>query len=169
MSAGHCPAAAALQKYLESILAALSRAELVEGTVGRSGGYRLTRPPEEYPVGEILRAVEGDLSPIACQSEEGAGCGSSCDCDARLFWQGLEDQINSYIDNHTLAQFMRGNETTPANAARKEDTGAKVVHVPCFISGAGAFPRRKRKISWPVPPSSGWPALYRTRPLRRPS
>ena len=101
------------KKYLESIMAALSRAELVEGTVGRSGGYR--------PVGETLRAVEGDLSPIACQSEEGAGCGSSCDCDARLFWQGLEDQINSYIDNHTLAQFMRGNETTPANAARKED------------------------------------------------
>ena len=109
------------KKYLESIMATLSRAELVEGTVGRSGGYRLTRPPEEYPVGEILRAVEGDLSPIACQSEEGAGCGSSCDCDARLFWQGLEDQINSYIDNHTLSQFMRGNETTPANAARKED------------------------------------------------
>ena len=53
------------KKYLESIMAALSRAELVEGTVGRSGGYRLTRPPEEYPVGEILRAVEGDLSPIA--------------------------------------------------------------------------------------------------------
>ena len=76
---------------------------------------------KKYPVGEILRAVEGDLSPIACQSEEGAGCGSSCDCDARLFWQGLEDQINSYIDNHTLAQFMRGNETTPDNAARKED------------------------------------------------
>ena len=95
------------KKYLESIMAALSRAELVEGTVGRSGGYRLTRPPEE--------------SPIACQSEEGAGCGRSCDCDARLFWQGLEDQINSYIDNHTLAQFIRGNETTPANAARKED------------------------------------------------
>ena len=109
------------KKYLESIMAALSRAELVEGTVGRSGGYRLIRSPEEYPVGEILRAVEGDLSPIACQSEEGAGCGSSCDCDARLFWQGLEDQINSYIDNHTLAQFMRVNEKTPANAARKED------------------------------------------------
>ena len=70
--------------------------------------------PEDYPVGEILRAVEGNLSPIACQSEDGSGCGASCDCDARLFWQGLEDQINSYVDNHTLAQFMRVNEKTPA-------------------------------------------------------
>ena len=58
--------------------------------------------------------MEGNLSPIACQAEDGLGCGASCDCDARLFWQGLEDQINSYVDNHTLAQFMRVNEKTPA-------------------------------------------------------
>lgn len=101
------------KKYLESIMASLSRAELVESAVGKAGGYRLTRSPEDYPVGEILRAVEGDLSPISCQSEDGSGCGASCDCDARLFWQGLEDQINSYVDNHTLAQFMRANEKTP--------------------------------------------------------
>lgn len=94
-------------------MAALSRADLVESAVGKSGGYRLTRSPEDYPVGEILRAVEGNLSPIACQSEEKSGCGRSCDCDARLFWQGLEDQINTYIDNHTLAQFLRANEKTP--------------------------------------------------------
>lgn len=54
------------KKYLESIMAALSRANLVESAVGKSGGYRLTRSPEDYPVGEILRAVEGNLSPIAC-------------------------------------------------------------------------------------------------------
>ena len=51
------------KKYLESIMAALSRANLVESAVGKSGGYRLTRSPEDYPVGEILRAVEGNLSP----------------------------------------------------------------------------------------------------------
>ena len=103
-------------------MAALSRANLVESAVGKSGGYRLTRPPEDYPVGEILRAAEGSLAPIACQSEEGAGCGCSCDCDARPFWKGLEEQINSYVDGHTLAQCMRVNEKTPAvSAARNED------------------------------------------------
>ena len=45
------------EKYLESIMAALSRANLVESAVGKSGGYRLTRSPEDYPVGEILRAA----------------------------------------------------------------------------------------------------------------
>ena len=102
------------KKYLESIMAALSHANLVESAVGKSGGYRLTRAPEDYPVGEILRAVEGNLSPIACQGEDGCGCGASCDCDTRIFWQGLEEQINSYVDNYTLAQFMRDNEKTPA-------------------------------------------------------
>ena len=62
------------KKYLETIMAALSRANLVESAVGKSGGYRLTRSPEDYLVGEILRAVEGNLSPIACQSEDGSGC-----------------------------------------------------------------------------------------------
>lgn len=94
------------KKYLESIMAALIRANLVESALGKSGGYRLTRSPADYPVGEILRAVEGNLSPISCQTEGEAVCGHSCNCDARLFWQGLEDQINAYIDGHTLAQFM---------------------------------------------------------------
>ena len=43
------------KKYLETIMAALSRANLVESAVGKSGGYRLTRSPEDYPVGAILR------------------------------------------------------------------------------------------------------------------
>ena len=94
------------KKYLESIMAALIRAGLVESALGKSGGYRLTRSPAEYPVGEILRAAEGNLSPISCQAEGKSVCGHSCNCDGRLFWQGLEEHINAYIDSHTLAQFM---------------------------------------------------------------
>ena len=108
------------KKYLESIMASLSRAELVESAVGKSGGYRLTRSPEEYPVGEILRAAEGTLSPISCPADEASGCGRSCDCDARPFWQGLEDQINTYVDNHTLAQFMRANQKSPDRSGGAE-------------------------------------------------
>ena len=109
------------KKYLESIMTPLIRANLVESALGKSGGYRLTRSPEDYPVGEILRAAEGNLAPISCQSEDGSGCGS-CNCDARLFWQGLEEQINAYVDNHTLAQLLCETEKTPAvSTARKED------------------------------------------------
>ena len=46
-------------KYLESIISTLSKGGLVEGVRGKGGGYRLTRPPEDYSVGEILRLAEG--------------------------------------------------------------------------------------------------------------
>ena len=110
------------KKYLESIMATMMRANLVESALGKSGGYRLTRPPTDYSVGEILRAVEGSLSPISCQTEGEAVCGYSCNCDACLFWRGLEKQINTYMDNHTLAQLLCTTEKNPAvSAARKED------------------------------------------------
>ena len=52
-------------KYLERILPVLAKNGLVEGIQGKGGGYRLTREPAAYPVGEILRLTEGDLAPVA--------------------------------------------------------------------------------------------------------
>ena len=101
-------------------MAALSREGLVESSVGKAGGYRLTRPPGEYPVGEILRAAEGDLCAVSCISEEKAGCGSVCDCGTRSFWQGLEAQINTYVDHYTLAQFMHSGEKSTGRSCGAE-------------------------------------------------
>ena len=53
-------------KYLERIMPALSKNNLVEGVHGKGGGYRLSRKPEDYTAGEILRLVEGSLAPVAC-------------------------------------------------------------------------------------------------------
>ena len=53
------------EKYLESILKALVRENLLTGVRGKGGGYRLTRAPETYTVGEILRLTEGSLAPSA--------------------------------------------------------------------------------------------------------
>ena len=47
-------------KYLEQIVTQLSRAGLVRSVRGAGGGYLLTREPEEYTVGEILRVLEGN-------------------------------------------------------------------------------------------------------------
>ena len=48
--------------YLESLFAALKRAGLVTGSAGASGGYRLTRPPEEITARMVLEPLEKDLS-----------------------------------------------------------------------------------------------------------
>ena len=53
-------------KYLENITSMLSKKKFVEAASGKGGGYRLSRPPEQYSVGEILRAVEESIEPVKC-------------------------------------------------------------------------------------------------------
>ena len=52
-------------KYLEQIVTPLHRAGLVRSIRGAQGGYRLSKDPERYTAGEILRAIEGSFAPIA--------------------------------------------------------------------------------------------------------
>ena len=54
------------EKYLESIIAILSKAGFVQAQRGRGGGYRLSREPQSYTVGSILKLTEGPLAPVAC-------------------------------------------------------------------------------------------------------
>ena len=56
-------------KYLEQIVTPLARTGLVRSVRGAGGGYLLTRKPEEYTVGEILRPLEGDLAPVECGTD----------------------------------------------------------------------------------------------------
>ena len=59
------------QKYLEQIIALLNKAGFLDTYRGNNGGYKLAKAPGKYIVGDILRATEGDLTPIFCISEEG--------------------------------------------------------------------------------------------------
>ena len=91
------------QKYLESITRMLSKAHLIEAASGHGGGYRLTREPEEYSVGEILKLTEGTLAPVSCLKDDSVPCDRSELCYTLPIWQGLADLINNYFDNMTLA------------------------------------------------------------------
>ena len=93
-------------KYLEQILPALTRNKLVEGVQGKGGGYRLTRKPEEYVVGEILRVTEKDLAPVSCLAEGANECERRAICKTIGFWQGLNDVVNEYINSKTLADLL---------------------------------------------------------------
>ena len=94
------------RKYLESIMTALSKSGLVESALGKSGGYRLARAPADYPVGEILRAAEGELAPVACLAREGHKCDRVGFCYTLPFWKGLEDQINAYVNSFSLQDLL---------------------------------------------------------------
>lgn len=83
------------QKYLERIMLTLARAGLIEGAHGKGGGYRLTREPADYTVGEILREAEGTLSSLAgaelTPRETASGVAG--------VWQQLDARIAGYLDS----------------------------------------------------------------------
>ena len=96
-------------KYLERILPTLTKAKLIEGVHGKGGGYKLTRAPEDYTVGEILRLTEGDLAPVACLSPDAEPCERAAECRTLGMWRGFYDLTNRYFDNITIASLTNEN------------------------------------------------------------
>ncbi len=94
------------EKYLEAIMKRLVEAGLVSGLRGKRGGYRLGRPPEACSVGEILRAAEGSLSPVACLGKDAAQCPRQGGCAALPLWRDLEKLVGDYLDGVTLGQLL---------------------------------------------------------------
>ena len=94
-------------KYLEQIMALLNKENLLSSQRGPQGGYRLAKKPEEYSVGEILRAVEGSLAPIACLEGEENPCPRQKECMTIGFWEGLNRVIDEYIDSVTLQDLLK--------------------------------------------------------------
>jgi len=93
-------------KYLEQILPALTKNNLVEGVQGKGGGYRLVRKPSEYKIGDILRVTEKGLEPVSCLVEGADACPRREECKTIEFWEGLNNVISEYIDSKTLDQLM---------------------------------------------------------------
>ena len=94
-------------KYLERILPLLVEARLVEGVRGKGGGYRLTREPDKYTLGEILRAAEGDLAPVGCLEKGAQPCARAAGCSTLPMWKELNALISDYLDSKTLADLMK--------------------------------------------------------------
>lgn len=92
-------------KYLEQILIQLSKAGLVVGVRGSNGGYKLVKKTEEYTTGEILRALEGDLSPVNISHNN-----VITDIGNDDYWKDFEKVINDYVDSVTLDQLVEKNK-----------------------------------------------------------
>ena len=98
------------RKYLESIMPDLAKHGLVESAMGKTGGYKLTRKPEDYKVGEILCAAEGELAPVSCLTKDGKKCEKVDSCYTLPFWIGFEEHINSYVNSYTLKDLLESGE-----------------------------------------------------------
>ena len=95
------------EKYLESIIKLLVKAKLLNGVRGKGGGYRLTKSPDQYTVGSILRLTEESLAPVACLEKGAASCPRMAQCRTLPLWQGLNQVINDYLDNVTIVDLVQ--------------------------------------------------------------
>ena len=94
------------QKYLESIMSVLSKADFVDAVHGKGGGYRLNRQPSEYTVGSILKLTEGSLAAVSCTSQGPSACGRSACCQTKPMWDKLDAMIDSFFEGITLADLL---------------------------------------------------------------
>lgn len=100
-------------KYMEQIIPFLNRAGYLKSVRGNGGGYKLACSPAECTAGDILRAVEGSLAPIACLEDDPNQCPRREICKTLPFWQGLYRTITDYVDGVTLAH-LAGMPDSPA-------------------------------------------------------
>lgn len=98
------------EKYLESIMMMLTQKGLLIGLRGKRGGYRLTRAPESYTVGSILKLTEGSLAPVACLKCKPNNCERAGSCKTLPLWETLDTLIDTYLEHVTLADLARAGE-----------------------------------------------------------
>jgi Rrf2 family protein len=98
------------EKYLESIVKMLVKEGILTGLRGKGGGYRLSKTPDQFTVGNILRVTEGSLAPVSCLEEGKPVCPRMSQCRTLTMWEGLDRAIRTYLEGYTVADLMRVDE-----------------------------------------------------------
>ena len=93
-------------KYLEQIIAILTKAGYVRSVRGPQGGYNLSKKPREYTVGSILGLTEGSLCPVPCLEDEVNTCERENECVTVILWKKIDDAIKGVVDNVTLEDLV---------------------------------------------------------------
>lgn len=94
------------KKYLEIIVKELVNAKLLKGVSGKGGGYKLSKKPEEYSVGEILEVTEGTLAVVACLSPDAEVCPRANMCETLPMWAEFNTMIHDYFYNKKLSELL---------------------------------------------------------------
>ena len=91
------------ESYLEQLFTLLRRADLVKSIRGAGGGYVLARDPKNIAIGEIINALEGDLSLSCCGLGKKSDCNKQEECATRDILSKLQGQIEGVMESMTLA------------------------------------------------------------------
>ena len=95
------------ERYLEQLIAKLKKAGLVRSVRGAGGGYILAKDIHEISVGDVLRALEGNLDPVECAGLEPDGeCKAADSCVTKYVWKRINESINRTVDEIRLDQLV---------------------------------------------------------------
>jgi Rrf2 family cysteine metabolism transcriptional repressor len=114
------------ERYLEQLLIPLKQSGLVKSVRGSQGGYILGRAPQEISVGDIVRVLEGPLSPVDCVSEQNPDdCKRAGICVTRPIWTKVRDCIAEVLDSYSLQDLVNEARLMPGNNATDSDIDAQ--------------------------------------------
>jgi len=98
------------KKFLDAILGELRNAGVVYSRKGPGGGYRLARPAAEIRLGQVVRALDGPIAPIACARRTSyqpcQDCGDVKRCRVRLAMTKVRDAMSDILDMTTIADML---------------------------------------------------------------
>lgn len=99
------------EAYLEQLMAKLKKAGLVVSTRGAQGGYKLARAAEQISVGDVLRALEGNLEAVQCSGLSEEGCQGAQLCVSKYVWQKINESIARTVDEIKLNTLVEESRT----------------------------------------------------------
>ena len=94
------------ESYLEQLVAKLKKVGLVVSIRGAAGGYRLARPASGISVGDVLRALEGDVRAVICTAQTEEGCEGEELCVTKYVWQRINESIEKTVDEMMIDQLV---------------------------------------------------------------
>jgi Rrf2 family iron-sulfur cluster assembly transcriptional regulator len=90
--------------YLEQLFARLKKQGLVTGVRGPGGGYRLSYPPTEISIAQVINAIGEGIDATLCQGHE--DCQEGERCLTHELWQKLGAEIYNFLSGITLSSFL---------------------------------------------------------------
>ncbi len=93
-------------KYLEQIVATLSKADIVRGERGPQGGYKLTRPASEITVAQVVMEVEGGIAPVPCIKGDSVECDRKDRCTTLDMWLRIEKAVMDIMSQTTIQDLL---------------------------------------------------------------
>lgn len=111
------------ESYLEQLVRLLKKAGLVTSVRGAGGGYRLAKPASDISVGDVLRALEGNLDAVSCTAfQEETSCqGADC-CVTKTVWKKINDAITQTVDGICLAELVEDSRAVLEKNGKKTVT-----------------------------------------------